>query len=387
VTLVAPHRPGDGGAAIGSAGLLATQTVQPLAMPGVLATVPRMLTNPDAPLSVRLAYLPRLLPWLIRFLRASRPAEVERLSIALANQLSGTFQAYEPLLREAHAEDLVLRRGLVTVYRTAEQVAAARREIELRRRRGIRLEQVEDGALRQLLPALSRDYRYGIFYPDCGHTVDPAALVRALAGALTAGGGAFVRASARGFVRSGDSVRGVITDSGEHAADAVVVAAGAWSRPLARQLGWPVPLDYERGYHVTLPEPNVEMRLPVIVGDIRFAITPMQAGLRLAGTVEFAGLEAAPNPRRHALLANQAQRCLPGLNTAKASYWMGFRPSLPDSLPVIGRSPTHTNVYFAFGHGHLGLTSAAVTGAAIADLAAARTPALDLAPFSIARFH
>lgn len=387
VTLLAPEPPGEAGAAIGSAGLFATQTVQPLAMPGVLAKVPRMLVDPEAPLSVRLAYLPRLLPWLARFLRAGRPAEVERLSVALADQLRGTFEAYAPLIDAAAAGELVQRRGLLTAYRTAEQLQAAQREIDLRRRRGIRLEVIAAGALRQMAPALSPDYRHGVVYPDCGHTPDPAALLRALAAALTAGGGRFVRAAASGFAQNGATVAAVLAGGATHPADAVVVAAGAWSLPLARALGWRIPLDYERGYHVTLAEPGIALDLPVIVGDVRFAITPMRAGIRLAGTVEFAGLRAPPNPRRHEMLIRQAQRCLPGLDVSRPSRWMGFRPSFPDSLPVIGRSPSHANVYFGFGHGHLGLTSAAVTGMAIADLAANRAPAFDLTPFSVARFH
>jgi D-amino-acid dehydrogenase len=148
-----------------------------------------------------------------------------------------------------------------------------------------------------------------------------------------------------------------------------------------------VPLEYERGYHVTLAEPGIEMPLPLIVGDVRFAITPLRIGLRLAGTIEFGGLRAPANPRRQEMLLRHAKACLPGLRTEQASRWMGFRPSLPDSLPVIGRSPDHRNVYFAFGHGHLGVTMAAVTGRIIADLAAERPPPIDVTPFRIDRFR
>ena len=197
--------------------------------------------------------------------------------------------------------------------------------------------------------------------------------------------GAF-RAHATGFTTRDGRVTAVRTGSGEVACDLVVVAAGIWSRPLARQLGSKVPLDTERGYHVMLQEPGIALDLPAIVGDVRFSITPMASGIRLAGTIEFAGLDAPPNPKRHEALLGHATRVFPGLATSKQTRWMGFRPSLPDSMPVIGPSPHFTNAYFGFGHGHLGLTSAAITGRVIADMAAGRKPAFDPTPFRVDRF-
>jgi D-amino-acid dehydrogenase len=387
ILLLAPDPIGKGGAAIGSAGLLATQTVQPLAMPGLAARIPRMLTDPDAPLSIRWAYAGRLLPWLVRALAASRRNQVERLSLALADLLRDAIDAYGPILAAASAAALVRRDGLVMVHRNDEQLAAANAEIELRRRRGVRLELVSGDRLRALAPALSPEYRHGVFYPDCGHVADPQALVCTLGQAALSRGARFAREAVVGFDLRRGAAAAVRTTTSAHPADAVVIAAGAWSGEIVRLLGLRVPLEHERGYHVTLPEPDIELRLPIIVGDVRFAVTPLAIGLRLAGTIEFAGLRAPPNPSRYEMLLRHAKACLPGLNSSRATRWMGFRPSLPDSLPVIGRSPSHHNVYFAFGHGHLGVTMAAVTARMVADLAAGRAPPIEVTPFRIDRFH
>ena len=267
-----------------------------------------------------------------------------------------------------------------------QALRAARAELDLKRRRGVRFEILRDGEIRQLVPALADEIRAGVFYPDVGHTVDPKRLVKALAEDLARGGASLRRVRALGFDIGSDGVRAVVTDGGAVAADLVVVAAGAWSKPLAEALGSKVPLDTERGYHVTLPEAGIDPRLPVVSGELRFCVTPMAMGLRLGGTVEFAGLDAPPDPTRHQVMLKHAKRLYPALNTTGASYWMGHRPSLPDSLPVIGRAPHHTNAYLAFGHGHIGLTTAAITGRAIADQVAGRPPPFDLEPFRADRF-
>jgi D-amino-acid dehydrogenase len=234
--------------------------------------------------------------------------------------------------------------------------------------------------------ALAKEIKTAIFYPDVRHTVDPKRLVKAPAEDLAQGGAALRRARALGFEIGSNGVNAVVTDAGALAADLVAVAAGAWSKPLAGALGCAVPLDTERGHHVTLPEPGIEPRVPVVSSELRFCATPMAMGLRLGGTVEFAGLDAPPDPTRYQAMLQQAKRLYPALNTRGASYWMGHRPSLPDSLPVIGRAPGHANAYLAFGHGHIGLTTAAITGRAIADKVAGRAPPFDLAPFRADRF-
>ena len=385
VTVIDPEAPGEK-ASGGNAGLLALAHVAPVAMPGTLRQVPRMLLDPQSALRIRWRYLPSLLPWLTRFVRASTPARVEAASRALADLLQGALGAYAPLVEAAGVADLIRRQGYLVALASERALTNARPELELRRRRGVRFEILRDGAIRQLVPALAKRIRTGIFYPDVGHTVDPKRLVKALAEDLVRGGGALRRARAVGFETGSDGVSAVATDDGAVATELVVVAAGAWSRPLAAALGSAVPLDTERGYHVTLPEPGIAPRLPVVSSELRFCATPMAMGLRLAGTVEFAGLDAPPDPARWQVMLSQARRLYPALRTEGASYWMGHRPALPDSLPVIGPTPRHANAWLAFGHGHIGLTTAAITGRAVADRVAGRTPPFDLAPFRADRF-
>lgn len=385
VTVIDPEAPGEK-ASGGNAGLFAFAHVAPVAMPGTLRRVPGMLLDSEAALQIRWRYLPKLLPWLAGFVRASTPARVEAISQALADLLKGAFEAYTPLVHAAGATDLIRRQGYLVAMASEQALRATRAELDLKRRRGVRFEILQGGEIRQLVPALAEAIKAGVFYPDVGHTVDPRRLVKALAEDLARGGALLQRARALAFDIGNDGVRAVITDGGPVAADLVVVAAGAWSKPLAAALGSKVPLDTERGYHVTLPEPGIDPRLPVVSSELRFCVTPMAMGLRLGGTVEFAGIDAPPDPTRHQVMLKHAQRLYPGLNTKGASYWMGHRPSLPDSLPVVGRAPRHANAWLAFGHGHIGLTTAAITGRAIADRVAGRPPPFDLEPFRADRF-
>jgi D-amino-acid dehydrogenase len=345
-----------------------------------------MLIDPEAPLKLRWRYLPQLLPWLFGFLAASRPSRVREISEALAELMAPAIEAYLPLVQAAGASDLIQRQGLLNVFRDPRAFAALQPELALRQELGITAEILDTDQLRERVPALHREVYRGVYYPDVAHTVDPYGLVQALVRRLVTAGGRITQCRAVGFDFVDGRVTAVRTDDGVEAADIVVVAAGAWSKEIAAWLGVRVPLDTERGYHVTLANPGIDVPLPLVAGDKGIAITPMAAGLRLAGTVEFAGLEAPPDPVRHANLLKAARRILPELQAEPATTWMGFRPSMPDSLPVIGPAPRYANAFLAFGHGHIGLTLAAVTGAAIADLAAGRQPVVSLAPCRPERF-
>jgi len=385
VTVIDPEPPGEMTSG-GNSGLFALAHVTPVAMPGMLPRIPAMLLDKESSLTIRWSYLPRLLPWMFHFLKASTPRRVDAISRALADLIDGAWDAYQVLIEDAGAADLVRRRGLLLAFRNDSFLTTMKRELDIRRRLGIRFDIVADDEMRQLAPALSPTYCRGVFYPDCGHTVDSKRLVQVLAAEGVRQGASFVRRRVTGFEFGSEGVSAVLSEDAVYPADLVVLAAGAWSKPLAALLGNRLPLDTERGYHVTVTEPEVEIDLPIISGDLRFCITPRARGLRIGGTVEFAGLKALPDPSRQAAMVKHAQRMLPGLRIESATYWMGFRPSMPDSLPVIGRSSRHANAYFAFGHGHVGLTLAAVTGRIIADLAAGRPPAIDLRPFRPDRF-
>lgn len=384
VTLFDPLPPGEG-CSLGNAGVLGLSRSMPLAHPGLIPRLPRMLLDPSSPLSVKWGYLPRLAPWLWRFALNCRAGRVEATSRSLHGLLALAFAAHEELAREAGARELIRASGWLYVYEKKSSFEWDEAEQRLRARRGVRFERLEGEALRRLEPTLGPRARYGVFMPDDGHVTDPLRLSRSIAALIASRGGTFRRSRVRALARRREGWR-IEADEGSAEADAVVIAAGAWSKPLARMLSSAVPLESERGYHLTLPSPGAAPRLPVLHGEGRFVVTPMETGLRLAGTTEFAGLDAPPDWSRADILAEQARALFPGLNTAAASRWAGERPATPDSLPVIAPAPRDDGAFLAFGHGHLGLTLGPVTGKIVADLIAGRAPLLPLEPFAATRF-
>jgi D-amino-acid dehydrogenase len=385
VTLIDRQGPGEG-ASYGNGAVLPTESVVPVATPGILWKVPGMLSDPLGPLAVRWGYLPRIAPWLLRFLAASTVPRVEQISRALAALHHGSIEAYAPLIAMSGAGDMLRRNGWVCVYESEAGYRAAAPMLDLQRRRGVHLELLGPEELRQLEPALAPIFPRAVFYPEVAQVVDSFRFVQVLAEAFQQHGGRLLREEAHGFELGAAGPCAVLTDRGRRPCETVVVAAGAWSKVLTAQLGSHPPLDTERGYHLQLPAPGVVLRRPIYSTERAFVCTPLETGLRLAGTVELGGLKAPPDWRRAEVLARHARRWLPGLETGGAARWMGFRPSMPDSLPVISASPRHANAFFAFGHGHCGLGMAARTGGLIADLVVGRVPDLDMTPYRIDRF-
>ena len=385
VTVIERDAPGQG-ASFGNGAVIGEEAVVPVATPGILGKVPRMLLDPLGPLSVRWAYLPRLAPWLARFIAASGPRRVEDISVALAALLKGSFAAYTELLAEAEAPEMLRRTGWLCVFETEAGFESYKPLLELQRRRGVRYGLLGAEELRQFEPGLAPIFARAIHYPDVGHTLNSQRLVEVLMAALQARGGTLRRAEAQGFDLGPEGPRAVLTGAGPVPCDAVVVAAGAWSRALAAQLGAKVPLDTERGYHVQFPQPGLAPRLPVYSTERAMVATPLELGLRVAGTVELGGLEAAPDWRRADVLLKQARRWFPALETEGHTRWMGFRPSMPDSLPVIGLVPGLRNAVLAFGHGHCGMMMGARTGALVTALLAGRDPGIDMKAYDPKRF-
>ncbi|MFP6742525.1 MAG: FAD-dependent oxidoreductase [Alphaproteobacteria bacterium] len=385
VTVVDRVAPGEG-CSFGNAGGMSPGSVVPLSMPGTSAQVMKWLFDPLGPLSLRPSYLPRLIPWLLRFKRAGSPERVEQISIALRALHEDLFECYDPLIRAAKAEDLIVRDGQMYVYQSEEsfrQDAAGR---DLRRARGVVVEELDSDQIREREPALAPIFERAAFFPEHGHCRDPHALVRRLAEQFQRAGGTILRRHVNGFEIGPDGPTRLHADGGDIDCSALVIAAGAWSHRLAARLGSKVPLETQRGYHVTVADPGVAPRRIVMWADRKFMATPMEHGLRFAGTAEFAGLDAPPDYRRARALLDHGRIMYPGLKDEHVSEWMGHRPCLPDSLPVIGRSPRFPAVHYAFGHGHTGLTGASMTGQFIADLVAGRPPVIDVAPFRVDRF-
>ncbi len=385
VVLMDRGEPGQG-TSFGNAAIVSEESVIPVATPGILWKIPGMIADPLGPLAVRWSYLPRLLPWLGSFLAAGRAKRVEEISIALAALLDGTLATYAELLQIAGAPDLIRRSGLVCVYENEAGYRDHKPMLEVQRRRGRSFDLLGPAELYQLEPSLARIFKRAVFYSDVGHALDPLRLVRKLVGSFQEQGGDLRRAEARGFEIGPEGPRAVVTETGRVPCAGLVIAAGAWSKPLAAQLGSRPPLDTERGYHVQFPNPGVMPRLPIYSTEHALAATPLEVGLRFAGTVELGGLRAPPNWARAQVLHEHARRWFPNLGTEGYTRWMGYRPSMPDSLPVIGRSPNFANTIFAFGHGHLGLMLGAKTGRLAADLIGGRDPGIDMRPYRVERF-
>jgi D-amino-acid dehydrogenase len=386
VTLVDPRGLGLA-ASSGNAGVVAVSECVPIGTPGTIASVPRMLLSADSPLQIRLRYLPRLLPWLARMALASTPAKVESASIALAGILDKALDAHFSVADPAGVRSSITPTGWLKVFETASAFDAAQGDFDLMRRRGIACDVMDAEAIARQEPGLASIFKHAVFHPACHHVGDPGIYVGALGKHFIGSGGKSVKAEVAGFRVSQGKVDGVLTDAGLFEADAVVVAAGAWSRRLAGQLGAKVPLDTERGYNMMLETPvGQPLRGPVYWAERSIVMSPMGKAVRVTSSVEFAGLNAAPDYSQVLKSVQHVRRALPALAPEPSSTWLGFRPSMPDSLPVIGRVPKFTNAFLAFGHGHLGLTLGPVTGRLIADALGNERTELDLAPFSPDRF-
>jgi D-amino-acid dehydrogenase len=385
VTLIDPQPPGEG-CSFGNAGCLSRASCVPLGLPGAWRKAPGWLLDPTGPLSVRLRYAHRIVPWLWRLHLSTSLARVNQIADALHPLLDSTIEKWRPLARWAEVPELIRQDGYAFAYESEAGFRGDTLGRDLRSARRVKIEVLEGGAVREFDPALSPAITHLVLMPEQGHVPSPLRLSQALAQRLRAAGAQLVTRRATGFEFGDGRVARVLTDGAAIETDAVVVAAGAHSKELAAKLGSRVPLETERGYHVMLEAPSVTPRIPVCSGEGKYFITPMEGGLRVAGTVELAGLEAAPNYSRADFLVPGAKRLLPGLTHGKVERWMGHRPSLPDSMPVLGRSPRFANAYFAFGHGHVGLTAAAPSAEIVADLIEGRRPYMDIAPFAAQRF-
>lgn len=386
VTFVAPVPPGEA-CSFGNAGSLSPSACLPVGMPGMCKQVPGWLSDPDGPLTIRPAYLLPVMPWLLRFLAASRREEVVRIATAMRGLLAPIFECYSPLIEHAKAQHLVRRDGCLYVYASRESAARWRWGMELRRRLGVELRDVGEEELAALEPDLRGRFRFGLLGPENGSTVDPQNLVKTLHAQCVADGAASIDGAASDFEMAGDRVRSVrLADGRRIECDGVVVACGAWSAALTRRLGLRIPLETQRGYHVTVQSSNLTLRHTVMASEYNLMVNPMAMGLRLAGSVEFAGLKAPPDYRRADVLLRKGQEIFPHLDVSRTTRWMGHRPCLPDSMPVIGRAPRLQNAWLAFGHGHVGMCGGATTGREIAHLVAGRTPQVDLTPFGPERF-
>jgi D-amino-acid dehydrogenase len=371
----------------GNAGGIAVTEVVPAASPRVWLNMFGWMADPLGPLAVRPTHAPKLLPWLVRFAKSSTRQEVARISFALAALNGRVYEDLVPLLDDIGLGGELHRKGALSVYETDAGYLRDSPEWELRRKHGILADELTGAEARQLEPELGPTVCRAVFTPQWSHVSDPKRVVQVLMDWLLRQGVTIRAGEVQQILTESPSSLGVrMGGDFRIKSDHMVIAAGAWSEALARQLGDRVMLESERGYNATLPMPGMTVERPLIFAERKFVSTPMSCGLRIGGAAEFGGLNAAANFKRSQTLVELARRYLPGLRSEGSTNWAGHRPATPDSLPVIGPSARHPNVLYAFGHGHLGLTQAATTGQLISELIFRKPSSIDLSPYSVERF-
>ncbi len=385
VVLIDRAGPGEG-TSYGNGGVLASCAVVPVTVPGLLAKAPSMLFDPNQPLFLRWSYLPRLLPWLLRYLRNANAADTRRIAAALAPVIGDSLNDHLALARGTRAEKWLVPSDYLYVYDSRAKFEADAFGWGLRRDHGFAWDELDRAAFRAYDPIFADHLGFAVRLRGHGRIADPGQYVKDLAAEAEALGARILQADVEDFARDGGRVTGVRAGGRTIPCDAAVVATGAWSRPLARKLGLKVPLETERGYHIEFLEPSVMPKAPVMIAGAKFVLTPMEGRLRAAGVVEFGGLDAGPSRAPFDLLRRNVTAALPGLTWKDAREWMGHRPAPADSIPVIGEVPGLGGAFTGFGHHHVGLTGGPKTGRILAQLVAGRKPNVDLTPYSPARF-
>lgn len=370
----------------GNAAAFAFSDILPLASKGMLRKVPGWLLDPLGPLSIPPAYLLPILPWLIRFWRAGWPDRTAGSIAAQSAMMRISASEMAAMVEAVGLGDMIRHDGSLELYESEAEFAASQTGWRARTEAGIAFEHVRGERLAELQPGLSSRVVAGTFVPQWQTVVEPYRFAQGVARDVAQKGGRFVLSEVVRVAPEGDGARIELRDGTSLTARAVVIAAGAWARALTTQLGDRVPLETERGYNTTLPPGAFDLRLQLISGAHGFVVTPLETGIRIGGAVELGGLDLPPNYARADAMLKKASLLMSGLKTEGGTQWMGFRPSLPDSLPAVGRSRASRNIVYAFGHGHLGLTQSAGTGRLVADLVCGRVPAIDLNPFSPQRF-
>ncbi len=386
VTLIDRNDPGSPEqTSYGNAGILAAASIVPVPVPGLLSKVPKMLFDPLGPLHLKWRYLPRLLPWLIPFLRRATAKEVERTAEALAAILSDSVEQHMSLAKGTPAERFIQSGVYGFVYPSREAFLGDSMGHALRQAHGFTYEERDLKRLREDDPALGAHYTFAACYKDHGWIIDPGGYVAALFGHFRTEGGQFLQGEVTD-IRPGTEGAEVAIAGQSHSFAHVVLAGGVWSGRLAKQLGHEVKLESERGYHMVLEEPSHKPPFPYMLADAKFVATPMTAGLRCAGQVEFGGLDAGPSEAPFRIVKTRIRQLYPTIEWNGEARWLGHRPSTVDSLPFIGASPKAPSIHFAFGAQHIGLTSGPKTGRLIADMIGGRTPNIDMGPFRVGRF-
>jgi D-amino-acid dehydrogenase len=384
VTLVDRAEPGRG-TSHGNAGVLASLSILPVTAPGLLHKAPFMLASPDFPLFLRWMYLPRLAPWLVKYLGHANDTDTRRIAQGLTPIVSDSVEQHKALANDLGLGDWITDSDYVHAYPDRAAFEAEAYSWDIRREAGFTPDLIMGRDVQDYEPALGADVGCLAVARDHGFIRDPGGYVRTLAQAFAEMGGTIRRAEVKDFEHQNNQIARVMTDQGAIDCDDLLLAAGVWSKPLMAKLGLDVPMETERGYHIVFENAEGGPSRPIMIAAGKFVATPMAEGVRCAGIVEFGGLAAAPSRAPFALLRRQAAKAFPQLRAASEVEWMGHRPAPTDSLPLIGQIGS-SRVFTAFGHHHIGLTGGPKTGRLIAGMITGQTANIDMAPYDPQRF-
>ena len=386
VVLIDRGEPGEG-TSYGNGGVLASCSIVPVTVPGLMRKAPRMLFDRNQPLFLKWSYLPKLAPWLRRYLSHCTPQDARRIADALMPIVGDSLADHQALSRGTGAEKWLKPSDYTFIYENRAHFDGDSFGWSIRRDHGFHWDEIEGTALRDYEPALAPQLGFAARLTGHGAITDPGGYVKDLAKHFVANGGRVVKGAVTDFAREGGRVTGLRVGGETFPCSAAVITTGVWSKSLCRKLGLDVPLESERGYHIELWEPNVLPRVPLMVAAGKFVITPMEGRLRLAGIVEFGGLDAPPSRAPLELLKRNVKATLPGISWKETREWMGHRPAPADSIPVIGEVAGAKGAFVGFGHHHVGLTGGPKTGRILAQLVSGKTPNIDLAPYAPSRFQ
>jgi len=386
VTLIDHELPGQA-CSFGNASCIAASSVVPFSYPGLIWKVPGWLLDPLGPMRIRPIDFPSLIPWFWNFWRVSNMQKVEEIAQAQATLMHEVFADYDEILKATESSYLKKDRGVIHVYDTEKLYRADEWQADLRKRMGFTEHRLSHAEMKSMVPCLKLDKGVAILMDDWHHLLDPAKVTARIADHCFSQGGNWIQDRVKSVTADSPGVS-IQTESGQRiAADQLVVAAGAWSNSIAQQLDYKVPMVAKRGYHSQISDPGIELEYPVMSINRHVVMTSLEKGLRVAGTAELAALDAKPDYRRAKVLLKHASFYLEGLKIEGVTEWMGPRPMMADSMPVISVSPRHSNVFYAFGHGHYGLTQGPTTGRIIADMVTGKKPSSDYSAFRFDRFR
>ncbi len=386
VTLLDRGEPGLG-ASFGNAGYLATELMDPLSNLKTLRSALPMWLNPHGPLSLPMSHLHRIIPWLLRFICAASPESAAKSRHALQQLNTESISAWKRCLTDIGAREQLVQSGYLLVWETPSKLADAKQHASYMAQFGIKTELVQGERLAQLEPEMADNLSHALFFPDACRVREPYQLCKLLFAAFMSRGGTFIQQEVQAALPQNKGVS-VQTPEEIHQFDHAIICTGAWGKQLLKGVGLDVPLEAERGYHLTIDAGNIRLNHPIGSAERRFVMSPLDSGLRVVGMTELGGLNLKPVKRRYASLRHHSRKLLPRLSdpTLPVSEWMGHRPTLPDSLPVIDRHPDHPQLLFAFGNQHLGLTQAAISAELVVGLMTGNNTEISCEPFRVDRF-